>query len=138
PAVAEALRVPIRYKSHGRLEAAMIARVDHRLASYRSDSRTSFLSGPTILETARDYTTLLGPGFVRRMTYSVKQRLMPRENTFANWFHKFGISSLGDWSQTRQLIEPELISDEEQLNRAATLQFLCERLRVGALATSTL
>jgi hypothetical protein len=131
-AIREALSVPIRFKTHGRLEAAMIEKLDPRLARYRSNSRATLARGPTISERAIDYGTLLRPTWVRGLSYRLQRRLAS-DSTYSNWMQRFGSVIKGDWGHVRGLVSPENIRTPEFLSRAATLQYLCDRFaQMGA------
>ncbi len=125
PALCAAVATPISHKTHGRLESAMIGKIDPRLAAYESDSRRTLSGKPTLAEIAKDYSSMVRPVWMRRRTYRYRQRLM-RDTPYSEWMNQFGSAIASDWSAVRELVIPERIKDVNHLRRAATLQFLVD------------
>lgn len=76
--VAQALKVPLALKQHGRFEAGLIARVSPRLAAYPSTYGHGFDRPPPLRRRLADALTLYRPPPVRRLSVRVQGRLKRR------------------------------------------------------------
>jgi hypothetical protein len=65
--------VPIGLKHHGALEAAIIRRIDPRLAAYSSSYGHDFSGPPPLSRKLTDYATYIRPTWLRRFTYRLKR-----------------------------------------------------------------
>jgi len=75
-----ASRLPLRWKYHGAYEAALIERIDAKLAAYPSNYGHSFEQPRTLGRRAGDYATYIRPPWLRRYSHRIKHRTSnPRE-----------------------------------------------------------
>lgn len=75
--VLEALRVPVRFKSFGDFESALIRSADPALAAYPSNYGHSFSKNAPLGARAMDMLTYLRPLRLRRNAVALKARLRP-------------------------------------------------------------
>lgn len=130
--VRQALRVPLAYKNHGMFEAALIARIDPRLARYPSAYGHDFLDPPPLGRRMKDWFTYLRPPLVRRLSYRLKNRLRPGRlpddvgpALIARLFPD-GVVVMRDFFHLSTL------TDGAQMNRLLTVEYLCQALAVKA------
>ncbi len=125
-----AVGVPLRFKNHGRLQAAMIRAVSPELARYTSDYGHGFIGRIPFTRLARDYSTLLRPPRMRRYAYRLRYRRPRPRPRFLS----------GDY--LRAVLDPRLprlgaffridgIHDPAAFTRVCTLEYLFEKLNVA-------
>ncbi|MCP5366095.1 MAG: hypothetical protein H6907_18225 [Hyphomicrobiales bacterium] len=125
--VPDANAVPLAFKNHGRLEAAMIAAVDRRLAGYPSDYGHDFLTPPPLKRRLKDLTTLLRPPRLRRHLYRLKT------HTRAGWPYFLGDDYVGRvvdpaFPRMGRFMKVAAVADPAQYNRLCTLEYLFQTL----------
>lgn len=120
--------VPIRFKNHGRFEAAMIHALSPSLASYPSSYGHSFAGPIPARRRLQDHLTLLRPPLLRRYAFRLKTRLQrPRI----------------DLSRYRDVLDPSFpvmsryfrmrqVGDAGQFARICTLEYLFIRYGIAA------
>jgi len=122
----------IGWKSHGLIEAAMIARLSPRLAAYPSVYGRSFERPPSWLERLRAQTTYQRPLWLRRLSFRLQQGKPGRRPAFLTPEYLARVVE-SDFPYMRALFRPERIADEEAFNRVATLEFLAQRYQARSL-----
>jgi asparagine synthase (glutamine-hydrolysing) len=116
----------IGWKSHGRIEAAMIARLSSRLAGYPSVYGRPFDRPPSTRERLRSLITYHRPIALRRLSYRLQQRRTRPFPDFLSPVHLASVMEPG-FPYMRALFRPERVVDEDAFNRIATLEFLAQR-----------
>jgi hypothetical protein len=120
--------IPMRWKYHGAFQAELIARTDHRLASYHSTYGHHFADRPSALARAGDFATYIRPPWARRLTYRMKHRwrgerdgeyIAPR---YVNQVLPGGIEAM------RSYFHVPRVKDPIQVTRILTLEYLIRRL----------
>jgi asparagine synthase (glutamine-hydrolysing) len=117
---------PISWKSHGIIEAEIIAGLSPRLASYPSVYGRPFTEPPSWRTRLRALTTYHRPLILRRLSYRLQQRgpgSLPRHLSAS---HLASVMDSG-FPYMSALFKPENVHDEDAFNRIATLEFLCQR-----------
>lgn len=115
--------VPLHLKTHGILEARMIARLHPGLASANSDYGFPFDRDPPLAYRAKMLSTYLRPTWLRRHTYRIRHR-GPRHNN--SWQNADYLGQLVDLSLPLMsaYFHPDDIGDAQAYNRVATLEYL--------------
>ena len=116
----------IAWKSHGLIEAAMIARLAPRLATYPSVYGRPFDRAPTLSERLRAEASYRRPVWLRRLSYRLQQRQTGALPDYLSPDHLGSVMEAG-FPCLRALFHPERIVDPEAFNRMATLEFLAQR-----------
>jgi asparagine synthase (glutamine-hydrolysing) len=130
PLVDAAAAVPIRFKNHGRFEAALINAVSPALARYPSSYGHDFAGPVPLKRRLKDQLTLRRPPFLRRYAFRLKTRLKPAAGG-------------QDAARYRDVLDPSLpvlsryfhpakVSDPGQFARLCTLEFLFKRYAIAA------
>ena len=125
------LALPVDWREHGVFEAALIRRLDARLAAYPSEYGWAFDKQPPLGKRLRSALVLATPAVVRRRHQRQAQRRLqanaPRPFwAGGRWLHDvfgtepFEMSEYVDWTA---------IADPKMLNRAFTLELLLRRTR---------
>ena len=128
--VAAASAVPIRFKDHGRFEAALIHAISPALARYPSSYGHDFAGPVPLKRRFKDQLTLRRPPALRRYAFRLKARLRP------------GTGS-GDASRYSDVLNPSLpamaryfrvprVSDAGQFARLCTLEYLFKRYGIAS------
>ncbi|RLA56452.1 MAG: hypothetical protein DRR04_14035 [Gammaproteobacteria bacterium] len=118
-----AVQVPMRFKNHGRFEAALIRAASPQLAGYGSVYGHSFVGTPPINRILNDYGTMLRPTVLRKYTYRLRyRRPEPRPATLG----KELLSSVLDDSLPvlSQYMHTEFLYSAAAYGRACTLEYL--------------
>ncbi|CAD5375234.1 Asparagine synthase [Rubrivivax sp. A210] len=117
--VSLAARIPIRWKTYGQLESAVINRLSPRVADGPSDYGFSFASGPHLAHRMRLAGTLVRPVALRRASTAIRHALgrSAQARAPAEWTAALPDAEV-DWIDVRYL------SDTAQLNRLMTLRAL--------------
>jgi asparagine synthase (glutamine-hydrolysing) len=131
--VRDSITIPIAYKNHGRLEAALIRAINPALAHYSSAYGHDFSSEPPLSRVVKDYSTFLRPSFVRRYTYRIRNR-------WGNWrkAHPYYL----DESYLRTVVDVDFpymsgffqidqLREAGAYNRCCTLEYLFQTYNVG-------
>jgi len=129
--VADALRAPLAYKTHGILEGRMIRALNPGLAAYPSSYDHDFARDPPLKTRLKDYATLLRPTMVRRYAYRLK---MPRTRAFPHVLAPPYIDTVIDRSfpVMSTFFRVDAITDPSQFTRIATLEYLFARYPCSA------
>ncbi|MGF1630374.1 MAG: hypothetical protein ACFCUT_12950 [Kiloniellaceae bacterium] len=116
----------IAWKSHGRIEAAMIARLSPRLAAYPSVYGQPFDRAPAWRARLRAQASYRRPILLRRLSYRLQQGKPGPLPPFLSPAHLASVMEPG-FPYMRKLFRLERIADEAVFNRIATLEFLAQR-----------
>jgi asparagine synthase (glutamine-hydrolysing) len=126
--VAGAARVPIRFKNHGRFEAALIEALSPSLARYPSSYGHGFAGSIPLNRKLKDQLTLLRPPLLRRYAFRIKARLQGSSD-HAHPFREVIDPSGGVMARYFRIAS---ISDSGQYARICTLEYLFSRYGVKA------
>jgi asparagine synthase (glutamine-hydrolysing) len=128
--VVGAAPVPIRFKNHGRFEAALIEALSPSLARYPSCYGHDFAGEVPLKRRFKDQLTLRRPPFLRRYAFRLKARLLPTTGG-------------QDASRYRDVFDPSLpalsryfrvekVDDAGQFARLCTLEYLFKRYGIAS------
>ncbi|RMF08986.1 MAG: hypothetical protein D6763_08740 [Alphaproteobacteria bacterium] len=126
--VRAAVGVPLAYKNHGILEAAMIEAISPALARYASDYGHSFCGAVPLRRKLRDWMTYVRPPALRRFSYRFKTRLQPPglkrflQPNYRRSYLPNGIAYMD------RFFHLDRVTDPAQMNRILTLEFLFQDL----------
>ncbi|RME68242.1 MAG: hypothetical protein D6782_01420 [Alphaproteobacteria bacterium] len=115
--------IPLRFKTHGRLEARIIRALSPRLAVQPSDYGFAFDAPVPWRYRAKMLFTYLRPPWARRYSYRVRYAL-PRPRPYylkAPYLGRFVDPALPAVST---FVHPRRLHDEDAFNRAATVEYL--------------
>lgn len=118
--------LPMRYKNYGRLEAAVIAKLDPALASHQSDYGFDFVTGPTLKYKFMSMPSIRRPFWLRRVSYTIQHRRMSE----AQAPDKFP-DELSRLTKMSRYFRIEHMRDESQINRLFTVEYLVNRLGIA-------
>ena len=124
-----ASRIPSRLKNHGAIEAALIARIDPRLAAYRSTYGHGFDRAPPFSRRVHDYLTYLRPPSVRRYSFRLQHRYRAgrRRNPYLSPPYIAAVLP-GDFAVARRFFRLDALHDNAQWARVLTLEYLARQL----------
>jgi asparagine synthase (glutamine-hydrolysing) len=128
--VTAAAKVPLRYKNHGRFEAALIAAADPALARYASAYGHDFVGPPSLKRRLKDWATYFRPPWLRRLSFRYKTRAARRPVLLATPYLEQAIDP--GLPRLRHFFLPERLHGNEQFARVCTLEYLFQRLGVAA------
>ncbi len=126
--IEDVIRVPLRYKSHGRFEAQLIRILNPRLAGYTSVYGHDFAEDPPISRRIKDMATLLRPTLVRRYLYRMKMRAR-RGGPMPYYLSEQHIVKTidQDFPYMSRFFRVHELRDTDQYNRLCTLEYLFQR-----------
>lgn len=76
--VRETVGIPVKWRTHGILQSALIARINRRLAAYPSAYGHSFVEPPNLRHRLADAISLYRPPWLRRYSFRFNQRYRPQ------------------------------------------------------------
>lgn len=125
------LQIPMRFKAHGKFEAALIRDADPALAHYPSAYGQPLDEAPTLKRRFKSGLTVLRPVRVRRLSYRLQNRLH-RPGRRSEIYGPAYLSTVLDPSfpEMKRYFHPEKIANEAELNRICTLEYLFETYHV--------
>jgi hypothetical protein len=125
-----AAEIPIRFKNHGRFEAALIHALSPSLARYRSSYGHSFVGPPPLKRRFKDLLTLLRPPLLRRYTFRLKGRLVHPSPGLS----RYGKVVDPAFPIMSRYFRMSQVGDAGQFSRICTLEFLLTHygIRSGA------
>lgn len=115
--------IPIRLKTHGRLEASMIRNLHPGMAAVNSDYGFNFASDPPLNYRVKMLATYLRPTGIRRYTYRVKNRRMQPRESWQNDNYLGRLIDL-DLPGLKEHLNVAKLNDAQAYNRAATVEYL--------------
>jgi hypothetical protein len=119
-----ASELPLAWKNHGGYEAALIRRIDRRLAGYLSIYGHDFSGSPPPSRRLADYATYLRPPWLRRYIYRLKYVHRPtadRPGYLARPYLDAVVP--GGIVLLRRLFRPERVRDDQQFARILSLEY---------------
>ena len=124
-----ASRIPSRLKNHGAIEAALIARIDPKLAAYPSMYHHPFDRAPPFSRRIHDYLTYLRPPSLRRFSFRLQHRYRtaPRRNPYLAPTY-VAAALPGDLDISRHFFRLEAVRDNAQRARILSLEYLARRI----------
>jgi asparagine synthase (glutamine-hydrolysing) len=130
--VRDSITIPIAYKNHGRLEAALIRTINPALAHYPSAYGHDFSSEPPLSRVIKDYSTFLRPSFLRRYTYRIRNRWGSWRKTHPYYL---GVNYLRtvvdvDFPYMSGFFYIDRINEPGAYNRCCTLEYLFQHYDV--------
>jgi len=126
--VAGTVAIPVRFKNHGRFEAALIEALSPSLARYKTGYGHSLAGSVPFKRRLKDQLTLLRPPLVRRYAFRIKARLhgsLDRARPFREVVDPSG------GAMARYFRIPR-VSDPGQYARICTLEYLFSRYGIRA------
>lgn len=128
--VARALTLPLRLKNLGLFEAALIAQIDRRLASYPSAYGHCFTAPPTPAHRRSELSTRLRPIWMRQASYSVRRWLGPMRDEHGGLLSPLYLGRVIDlhFPFMREFFNIAHVRDSGLYRRIATLELLAQRL----------
>ncbi|MDH5571748.1 MAG: hypothetical protein OEY89_08285 [Gammaproteobacteria bacterium] len=118
------LKIPLKFKNHGKIQAKFIRTINKRLAGYMSDYGYSFDRDPPVKYRFKDFLISRRPVFLRQRTYALKHSFMnkdlplPIEKPFINEVLKLDDMIMSDYVVIDNIKDPMLLS------RVYTLEYL--------------
>lgn len=126
-----ALQIPIRFKTHGQFESALICAADPALARYPSIYGHGFDKDVALARRLKGWLTLSRPIFTRRWPYRIRTRLARSRTSPAIMAPLAGIVD-PSFPEVRQYFKIEKVArSSELINRIATLEYLFEKYSVS-------
>ena len=129
--VAVAAGVPLRFKTHGEFEAALIAAADPALAAHPSAYGFAPAERPPWRKRLATGLTLARPTTLRRFSYRIQHRMRGPANDPLLADGAIATVLSHGWDTVRPLFRPDACRDGAQLKRMATLAYLMETLDVS-------
>ncbi len=125
--VKRAIRIPLKYKNHGRFEAALIQAVSPALAAYASAYGHNFSGPPGLRHRLSDQLTLRRPTRLRRYLYRIKARRLTGERPYP--LDKAYLETVMDaqFPYLGELFRVQANRDNAQYNRMCTLEYLFQK-----------
>ncbi|TAN56482.1 MAG: hypothetical protein EPN20_18665 [Magnetospirillum sp.] len=118
--------IPLAFKSFGRLEARMIARLSPRLASYASAYGFAFDAEPPPSYRLAMTINHWRPLWLRRLSYRLRHRHPGRRPYYLRPAYLGTVIDPG-FPFTRHLFRPERLHHGEAFNRLCTIEYLAQR-----------
>ena len=118
--------IPIQFKTHGRLEGAMIARLSPSIAGHPSVYGYRFSDPPPLAHRARNWLTLFRPPSLRRYSYRLRfSRPQPRPDFLSTE----KLAQLLDVSlpYMQRYFHADRIHDPDAFNRVVTMEYIFQR-----------
>lgn len=125
--IRQTVRVPLKLKSFGRLEARLINLASPALAAYPSDYGYAFDAPPPLSARLKASTTYLRPSLLRRYAFRLRtRRNAPDRPYFMNDAYRNAVMESG-FPRTQALIDADRIVDSGQFNRLCTAEYLFQK-----------
>jgi asparagine synthase (glutamine-hydrolysing) len=135
--IAIALDVPIRFKNHGRFEAALIRAADPVLACYPSGYGHDFAHDPPLARRLKEYGNLLRPPVLRRYSFRIKHR-HPAPRPYALQDETLRRVIDPRFPIMSAFFQPDRVHETSQFARLCTLEYLFSRYGVNCRASEGL
>ncbi len=120
-----ASRLPLGWKNHGAYEAALIARIDPKLAAYPSNYGHSFEVSRPLWRRANDYGTYLRPPWLRRYTHRIKNSIRDASQLRGYLAPAYQDAALpGGPEIVRPLFRLNRVGDPDQYARVLSLEYV--------------
>ncbi len=128
--IAEALSLPIALKNLGLFEAALMTRIDPKLASYPSAYGHSFDQPPTLGHIISEYSTRIRPTWVRQHSYALRRRLGSVDDDHGGLLTPAYLGRVLDlhFPFMRDFFNVRAVKDRGLYRRIATLELLAQKL----------
>jgi asparagine synthase (glutamine-hydrolysing) len=125
--------LPLAMKDFGRLEAAIIRRLSPKLAGYPSSYGFALDHEPPLSYRLSMLSSIHRPLWLRRRTYRLARHPAPPAWLTPPWLR--GVLDM-EMPYMRGLFHMDRLKDPEALNRALTVELLCQRAGAGHLVNS--
>ena len=128
--VAEATMLPMRERTAGRFEAALLNAIDPRLAAQPSAYGHSFAVPPSRRHLWEEWSSRVRPVWVRQNTYALKRRLRPMGDEHGGLLGRewLGLVLDPDLPRMRRWFHIDRITDSGLMRRLACLEYLAQYL----------
>jgi len=123
-------KAPLQMKNFGRLQARMIRQLNPRLAQYPSSYGFDFASGPSIQYIAKSYGTYARPIWLRRLLAQRRGRANATHANFAQTVKAYRGVLDDRFPYVSGLFDTRLINTRQDIDRAASLEYLFQYLNV--------
>ncbi len=122
--------IPIRFKDNGRLESAIIAKINPKLAAYPSVYGHGFDKPPSIRHRITSMTSTHRPIWLRRRMYRLRTR-RPDNRPFYLHDSYLGKAFDLEFPYMRKFFHLDKIYDSQVYNRIATMEFIFQKYSVS-------
>lgn len=125
-----ALKIPLKYKNHGKFQGDVINKVSPRLASYPSDYGYRFNQEVPFKVKLKNYLTFYRPPILRRYSYALQQKFAtlqlpaPLSQDYLSTVLPDGTPYMNDY------FKMDKIKDAALLGRILTLEYLFKHLKL--------
>lgn len=128
--VRDAVRLPLRYKSVGQFQSKLITAISPRLARYTSGYGHPFDQSPNLSHRFSDFSGIVRPPWLRRLSYPVKRRLSMVADDHGGLLSPEYLGTVVDlqFPFMRQYFRVDQMSDQGMRRRIANLEYLAVRL----------
>lgn len=126
--VRETVGIPVKWRTHGVLQSALIAHISPRLAAYPSAYGHSFVEPPSFRHRLADAISLYRPPWLRRYSFRFNQRYRPQPPRDGGYLADAYLSSVIDLSfpyMSRYFAMPRITS-HLHYGTIATLEYLAQ------------
>ena len=124
--------VPVKYKSYGMFEAALIRAIDPRLAAYPSAYGHDFATPPSRAHRLSEWSSMMRPPLLRRLTFRLRNRMSKQPPPWYLTPASTKVLLPNGLHYMSSLFNPARIHDEGQLNRIFTLEYLFQSVNARA------
>jgi asparagine synthase (glutamine-hydrolysing) len=121
-------RIPLTHRNHGRFEAALIRRIDPRLAGYPSVYGHSFGRPPSLQRKVHDFATILRPTWLRRLSFRLQHRLGMTGNGLTLDAPHLAAVLPGPLDFVDRFFRLDRARNPDQINRILSLEYLARHL----------
>lgn len=128
--VAEAMTLPMKLKSAGRFEAALLNTIDPVLAAQPSAYGHDFTGSPSRKHRFKDWSSRVRPVWFRENSYALQRRLRPMSDGHGGLLSSDYMGRVIDleFPAMRHFFQIEQITDSALWRRVAALEYLAARL----------
>lgn len=122
------LKMPLKFKTHGRFQGDLINRINPALASYQSDYGFPFNKPVPFIKKLKNNMTIFRPTWLRKRSYAIKHKMaeLSLPQTLSDVYIKGSLPN-GTQYMDQYFKIPE-IKDAALLGRVLTLEYLFKHL----------
>lgn len=124
-------QAPLAFKNYGVLQAEMIRQVCPRVAAYPSSYGFDFLSGPSLAYKLKTVESYWRPIWVRKMLAQRRSHKISSDHAYFHQVQRYAKLMDATSPYLRTQFALEKMTDPLQINRAASVELLCQRLNLA-------
>lgn len=124
------LKVPLKYKTHGKFQSDLINRINPTMASYLSDYGYRFNEPVPFKKKLKNNMTIYRPSLLRRYSYAVQHKMADLSLPPTMQDNYLNMALPGDAEYISRYFNMPKIKDAALLGRALTLEYLFRHLDV--------